>query len=144
MDFTWDHDSVLLSGSGMDGDELGAVGEGRLDLDLLDDVGDAFHHLLAPQHVGAGLHQVGDRAAVARAFDDEVGDQRDRLGMVELHAALEAAAGDVGRHGDQQLVLFTRRQIHRSFPRLPIEYGPTIRGCIKHAKLAADGGRENR
>ena len=33
----------------MDGDELGAVGEGRLDLDLVDHVGDAVHHLLTTQ-----------------------------------------------------------------------------------------------
>src|SRR5262245_29269207 len=100
----------------MDGDELGAVGEGRLDLDLLDDVGHAFHHLLAPQHMRAGLPQIGDRAAIARALDHEIGDQRHGLGMVELHTALETAARHDGGHGDQKLVLLARRQIHRPFP----------------------------
>ena len=46
-------------------DELGAVGEGRLDLDVVDHLGDALHALLRGDDVGAGLHQVGDAAAVA-------------------------------------------------------------------------------
>jgi hypothetical protein len=59
--------------------------------------------------MGAGLHQVGDGAAVARALDDEVGDERDRLGIVELDAALEPAARHHGGHGDEQLVLFAEQ-----------------------------------
>ena len=31
----------------VDGDELGAVGEGRLDLDVVDHLGDALHDLVA-------------------------------------------------------------------------------------------------
>ena len=54
----------------------------------------------------APMHQFGHRAAVARAFDDEVGDDGDRLGMVELDAALQPAARHHGRHRDQELVLF--------------------------------------
>ena len=64
------------------------------------------------EDVRAGLHQLGDGAAVARALDDEVGDQRDRLGMVELDAALEPPARHHRGHGDQQLVLLARRQVH--------------------------------
>ena len=60
------------------------------------------------------LHQLGDAAAVARAFQDEIGDQRDRFGMVELDAALQPAARHHRGHGDQQLVLFARREIHGS------------------------------
>ena len=63
-------------------------------------------------HAGAGLHQVGDGAAVAGALDDEVGDQRDRLGIVELDAALEPLARDDGGHGDQELVLLRGVQLH--------------------------------
>ena len=36
-------------------------------------------------------------AAVAGAFDDEIADQRDRLGVVELDAALEPPPGDHAR-----------------------------------------------
>src|SRR6185437_9483424 len=58
----------------VDGDELGAIGECRFDLEVVDYLGDAFHDLLPSQHLGAGLHQLGDGLAVARAFQDEVGD----------------------------------------------------------------------
>ena len=67
---------------------------------------------VAREHVGARLHQLGDGAAVARAFDDEIGDERDRLRMIELHAALEPAPRHHRRHGDQQLVLLARGQMH--------------------------------
>ena len=63
------------------------------------------HHLLAADHRAAVAHQLGDRAAIARTLDDEVGDQRHRLGMVEFDAALEPAARHHRGHGDQQLVL---------------------------------------
>ena len=59
------------------------------------------------------FHQLGDGAAVARAFEDEIGDQRDRFRMVELDAALQPAARHHRGHGDQQLVFFARREIHR-------------------------------
>ena len=67
---------------------------------------------VARDDVGAGLHQVGDGAAVAGALDDEVGDERDRLGVVELDAALEAPARHHGGHGDEQLVLLAGGEIH--------------------------------
>ena len=41
----------------VDGDELGAVGKGRLDLDVVDHLGDALHHLIARQHMRARLHE---------------------------------------------------------------------------------------
>mgnify|MGYP003449998008 CR=1 FL=1 len=60
------------------------------------------------------VHQLGDGAAVAGALDDEVGDDGDRFGMVELDAALEPAPRHHCRHGNQKLVLFAGRQIHAS------------------------------
>jgi len=51
-------------------------------------------------------------AAVARALDDEIGDDGDRLGMVELDATLEPSPRHHGRHRNQKLVLFAGRQIH--------------------------------
>ena len=39
----------------------------------------------------ACLHQLGNGLAVARALDDEIGDQRHALGVIELDAALEPA-----------------------------------------------------
>ena len=84
----------------MDGDELGAVGKGRLDLNVVDHRGDPIHHLVGGDDMRAGLHEFGDRASVARALDHEIGDQRDRLRMVELDAALKPATRHHRRHRD--------------------------------------------
>ena len=64
------------------------------------------------KHVRAGLHQLGHGPAVARTFDDEIGDQRYRLGMIEPDAALEPPARHHRGHGDQQLVLLAGGEIH--------------------------------
>jgi hypothetical protein len=98
----------------MHGDEFCAVGKRRLDLDVVDHLGNAIHHLRPRQHLSASLHQFGDGAAVAGALDDEVGDDGNRFGVVELDAPLEAAARHHGRHRDQELVFFAGRQIHAS------------------------------
>ena len=93
-------------------DELGAVGKRRLDLDVGDHRGDAIHDLVGSQDMGASLHQLGDGTSVARAFNDEVGDERDGFGVVEPDAAGQALARDLGRHRDQELVLLACRQVH--------------------------------
>ncbi len=98
----------------VDGDELGAVRERRLDLDVVDHLGDAVHDLAARDDMRPGFHQIGDGASVPRALDDVIGDESDRLGMIELDAPLQPLAGDDRRHGDQQLVLLPRCQNHRS------------------------------
>src|SRR5882757_186776 len=103
---------VLSADRIVHGDELGAVGESGFDLDVVDHFGDAIHHLVAGEDVGALLHQLGDAFAVARAFQDEVADQRHRFRMVELDAAIEAAARHDRGHRNQQFVFFPRRQIH--------------------------------
>src|SRR4051812_32196991 len=66
------------------GDELGAVGERRLDLDVVDHLGDAVHDVVTGEQLAAGGHEFGDRAPVPGAFENVRGDQRDRLGMIEL------------------------------------------------------------
>src|ERR1700749_2524384 len=48
----------------MDGDKLGAVGKRRLDLDVVDHFSNARHHLSPGKHLRAGLHQLGDGAAI--------------------------------------------------------------------------------
>ena len=50
------------------------VRKSGLDLDVVDHLRNTFHTLLGRYDMRAGLHQVGDRPAVARALDDEVGD----------------------------------------------------------------------
>ena len=96
----------------MYGDELRAVRKGRLHLHVVDHRGYAFHHLGGMHDLGAGLHEVGNTAAVACALHHEIRDQRDRLRVVQLDAAFEPPPRHMGRHGDEQLVFFARRQVH--------------------------------
>src|SRR5258706_2487752 len=104
---------IMASDDGVvDGDELGAVGESRLDLDLGDHFGDALHDVGAREERGAEAHQLGDALAVARALEERRGDEGDRLGVVELEAARLAPLGDERGGEDQQLVLLPRRELH--------------------------------
>src|SRR5436190_7623296 len=92
--------------------QLRSIGECRLHLDVMNHLGDAIHHLIARKHVSARLHQLGNGLAVARAFENEIGDQRHAFRMIELDAAVEAAARYHRSHGNQQLVLFTWGKMH--------------------------------
>src|SRR5262245_57318508 len=71
------------------GDELRAVGERRLDLDLGNHLGHALHHLVASQYGRAEAHQVRDRASVASAFEDRGGDECRGLRVIDLESARE-------------------------------------------------------
>src|SRR5690606_34332092 len=93
-------------------DELAAVRKGRFDLHIVDHLRDTLHDLVAAQHLRARLHQLRDAPTIARTLDHKIRDERDRFGMVELHATLETATCDIGCHGDQQLVLLARREVH--------------------------------
>src|SRR6266702_6163418 len=55
-------------------DELGAIRKGGLHLDLPNHFRHAFHDLVTCQYVRAGLHQVGNRASIPRAFHDCIAD----------------------------------------------------------------------
>src|SRR3984885_9078220 len=94
------------------GDELGAVGKRRLDLNFRNHFGDAIHHLRAGNDVAATLHQFGDAVAVTRTLENEIGNERHRFRMVELDAALKPPARDHRRHGDQEFVFFARSEVH--------------------------------
>ena len=94
----------------VDGDELGAVREGGLDLDVVQHLGHAVHDVVAAEHLATADHQLGDGAAVAGAFEQVVGDDRDRFGMVEPQTARLSTARQFGRVGEQQAVLFVRGQ----------------------------------
>jgi hypothetical protein len=49
----------------MDGDELGAVRERGLHLDVAEHPGHSLHDIVAGQHLGAADHQLGNGATVA-------------------------------------------------------------------------------
>ncbi len=98
----------------MERDELRAVGERRLHLHLGDQRSDAVQHVVGGEHVAAGLHQVGDAAAVAGRLEHPVGEHRDRLGMVEAQAACATArVRGLGGDVDEQALLFVRGEAHR-------------------------------
>ena len=88
----------------VDGDELAAVGEGRLDLDVVQHLGDALHHLVGARTARPLDHQVGDPGSVAGPLDHPGREQGDRLGVVEADAARQPVAGDHAGHGEQQLL----------------------------------------
>src|SRR5829696_8971445 len=104
------------------GDKLRPVREGCLDLHVVDHLGDAVHDL--------------------------VGGQRDRLRVVELDAALEPPARHHGGHGDQQLVLLPRGEIH-GLPQVCQERGIGVprkssRKRARSARSACGSGERNR
>ena len=81
----------------MHGDELGAVGKYAFDLQDRQHSGDAGHHVARGEDGRAERHQVGDAFALARAFENFVGDDRDGLGMVELQSLGAALVARVRR-----------------------------------------------
>src|SRR4029453_2697432 len=96
----------------VNGHQLGSVGEGPLDLDLVEHLGHAVHHIAAREDGGPERHQVGDRTPVADPFQDLGGDQRHRLGIVQLEAAPATAARHLGGDEDEEFVLLARSQMH--------------------------------
>ena len=80
----------------MNGDELGAVGKYAFHLQDRQHGGNAGHHVAGVKDSRAKRHQVGDAFAFARAFENFVGDDGDRLGMVELEPLGAAFARELG------------------------------------------------
>src|SRR5215470_11970835 len=76
----------------VDRDEFGAVGKGRFHLHLANHVRDAFHHLIGAEYVPAPGHEIGNRLAVTRSFQDEVCYHRDAFGIIQLDASRQASA----------------------------------------------------
>ena len=80
----------------MHGDELGAIGKGRLDLDVVDHFGDPLHHHVGCDDMRARFHEVSNAAPVARTLHHEIGDERDGFRVVQLDAARQPVAGHHG------------------------------------------------
>jgi len=98
----------------VDGHQLRAVREGRLDLHLGQQGGDPGQHVVRRQHLATGLHQVGHGAAVASGLQHERAQHRDRLGVVEAQSATTPSPGQLGGVGDHQALLLVRGQQHRA------------------------------
>src|SRR5262245_30383674 len=91
----------------VNGDKLGPVGKGTLHLNFLDHLRHALHHVFATEDAEPGLHQLRHAPPIADALEDLRGDQRERLGMVELETAAAASPREFGRGEDEQLLLLT-------------------------------------
>src|SRR5580693_8078711 len=100
----------------MERDELAPVREGRLDLNLVDELRDSLEHLIAADDLSPRLHELLDRPAVARGLEHPAGEERDGLGVIEL----DAAGAPVPRHDprdvEKQLVLLVWRKPHGRRP----------------------------
>src|SRR5262249_38095160 len=96
----------------MDGHELGAIRKGAFDLDVLDHLRHALHHVVASEDLRAFGHELGAALAVADALEPLGRDQRHRLGMVELEPARAPPPRQIGGHDDEELLLFTWCQMH--------------------------------
>src|SRR5262249_28899962 len=71
-------------------DEFGSIGERCFDLHLVDHFRDAFHDLIAAQNLATSGHELGDRHAVSCSFQDEICNERETFGIVELDASYES------------------------------------------------------
>src|SRR5690554_3796306 len=78
------------------GHELGAVGECGLHLDVGDHLGHPFHDVVSRQQRGSVVHEFGNAASVASAFQDSGGDQGDGFWVVQLQATRLASFGKQG------------------------------------------------
>src|ERR1700758_1846997 len=93
--------------------EFRSIGESCFHLHLGNHLGDAFHHLLTAQHLAAFRHEVSNRLAIAGRFQDEIGYERNTLGIVELDTSLKPLPSDNCGKCDHQLVFLTRREVHK-------------------------------
>jgi len=55
----------------VDGDQLGPVGKRRLDLHFMNHFGDSVHDIVGAEHGATLVHELGNRQAVARAFESD-------------------------------------------------------------------------
>jgi len=92
----------------VDRDEFSSVREGSLDLDVVDHVCDAIHDVFAFQNGCSVAHEIRNRPAVARPFKDFVGEDRDRLRIIEFKTSRLAPPGEICRDNDEKLFLFAR------------------------------------
>src|SRR4051794_743996 len=93
-------------------DEPRAVGEGGLDLDARQQVGDAVEHVVLGHDAVAPGDGLGVGEAVAGGLADLVGDERGRLGLRQREPAGAAAARELGGQEEQEPVLLAGQQAH--------------------------------
>src|SRR5215813_1245613 len=96
------------------GDELCPIGERGFHFDLTNHLRNAFHDLVAGQNLPARGHELGDGLFITRSLQDEIADERNAFGIVELDAPREPRPRHRRGECDHQLVPFTRGEMHIS------------------------------
>ena len=96
----------------VDGDELRAVG--KVASTWMSGIISATPSMTwsARDHMGADSMSSATLRPSRAPSTTRVGDQRDRLRVIELDPSLEPPARNHGRHRDEKFVLFTGREIH--------------------------------
>jgi hypothetical protein len=72
--------------------QLGAIGEGGLDLHLVDQLSNAVHNIGACKNGGTVTHDLGHAFAITGRFHDLGGDDGHGFGVIELETASLAFA----------------------------------------------------
>src|ERR1700682_4892565 len=75
-------------------------------------LGDAVHYVRAAQYRSPVTHDLRDRLAIARRFQNLRRKNRDRLRIVQLQAARLTLACNLRSHEDQKFFLLARRKLH--------------------------------
>src|SRR6202007_1012577 len=91
--------------------EFRSIGKSCFHLHLGNHLCDAFHHLVTAQHLATFRHELSNRLAIAGRFQDEIGYERNTLGIVELDPSLKPLTRDNCGKCDHQVVFFTRREV---------------------------------
>ena len=107
--------------------------------------GTPVHYVLALQDRRAVFHQVGQHgdAALAGAFEKLVADQRDRLGVVQLDAAIETPPRHLGGGPNLDPFFFPYSEMHE--PPLPLArdtFGDRVSARPRVIDAPMDGRRE--
>ena len=98
----------------MNGDELRSIGERPLDLDLANNLGNSVHDGVGREHIGSERHDLGHCPTVADHFEDLGGDERDRLGVIQLQTPRASSSGELAGRKNQELVDLARGQVHEN------------------------------
>ncbi|GIT28090.1 MAG: hypothetical protein Ct9H300mP1_01360 [Planctomycetaceae bacterium] len=121
----------------MDGDQLGAVGEGPFDLDLGEHLGDPVHHLPTSKELPAQVHQLGNGPTVTDELQQLGRDKGNGFGVIEFQSTGESLLGDEPGVVKHQLLDFARTQVHQQ---VLLGDGPTRGWVTTFAPRVFPGG----
>ena len=92
--------------------QFGAVRKSAFDLHLGNHRGNAVHHRVDTEDGRTTAHDFGDGTTVANHLENLRRDERYRLGVIQLQTARPPRAGKFTGCVDEELVYFTRCQVH--------------------------------